>query len=185
MDTTRRTQLIRQSAVAISALRRMQIFTELAGQKINELQLNFDDLKSTFDRYCTAQINWNYLRTNDFGNRELFGKLYYEFKAKFSDLIHPVIDTPRSRNSSLRSLSTEAFLAALRCLIARRWRPSTICSDNVSNVQSAANELHANYKMLQLFHRWQQYKISWPLKDANGNSFQIMDLTSGDYGKQK
>ena len=34
-------------------------------------------------------------------------------------------------------------------------------------------------------HRWQQYRTSWPLKDANGNSFQHMDLTSEDHGKQQ
>ena len=41
------------------------------------------------------------------------------------------------------SLSTEAFLAALRRFIARRGKPRTICSDNVTNFQGAANELHA------------------------------------------
>ena len=47
------------------------------------------------------------------------------------------------------SLSTEAFLAALRRFIARRGNPSTICSDNGNNFQGADNELHAVYKILQ------------------------------------
>jgi len=47
------------------------------------------------------------------------------------------------------SLSTEAFLAALRRFIARRGKPRTICSDNATNFQGAANEHHAIYKMLQ------------------------------------
>jgi len=47
------------------------------------------------------------------------------------------------------SLTTEAFLAALRCFIARRGRPRTIHSDNGTNFQGAANELHAVYKILQ------------------------------------
>jgi len=47
------------------------------------------------------------------------------------------------------SLSTEAFLAALRRFIARRGKPRTICSDNRTNFQYAANERHAVYKMLQ------------------------------------
>jgi len=46
------------------------------------------------------------------------------------------------------SLTTEAFLAALRCFIARQGRPRTIHSDNGTNFQGAANELHAVYKML-------------------------------------
>ena len=47
------------------------------------------------------------------------------------------------------SLTTEAFLAALRRFIARRGKPRTICPDNGTNFQGAANELHAVYKMLQ------------------------------------
>ena len=47
------------------------------------------------------------------------------------------------------SLTTEAFLAALRRFIARRGKPRTICSDNVTNFQGAANELHEIHKMLQ------------------------------------
>jgi len=35
--------------------------------------------------------------------KEQFENQYYEVKAKFSELLYTVIDTPRSRNSSLRS----------------------------------------------------------------------------------
>jgi len=48
------------------------------------------------------------------------------------------------------SLTTKAFLAALKRFIARRGRPRTIHSENGTNFQGAANELHAAYKMLQL-----------------------------------
>jgi transposase InsO family protein len=47
------------------------------------------------------------------------------------------------------SLTTEAFLAALRHFIARRGKPSTIYSDNGTNFQGAANQLHEIYNMLQ------------------------------------
>jgi hypothetical protein len=47
------------------------------------------------------------------------------------------------------SLTTEAFIAALRRFISRRRKPRTIHSDNGTNFQGAANELHAVYKMLQ------------------------------------
>jgi hypothetical protein len=46
------------------------------------------------------------------------------------------------------SLTTEAFLAALRRFIARRGKPETIHSDNGTNFQGAANHLHEVYKML-------------------------------------
>jgi len=33
-------------------------------------------------------------------------------------------------------------------------------------------------KFFNPHHRWQKYKTPWPLKDANGNSFHHMELTS-------
>jgi len=50
---------------------------------------------------------------------------------------------------AVTSLTTEAFLSALRLFIARRGRPRIIHSKNRTNFQGAANELHAVYKMLQ------------------------------------
>jgi transposase InsO family protein len=47
------------------------------------------------------------------------------------------------------SLPTEAYLAALRRFIARRGKPRTIYSDNGTNFQGAANQLHEIYNMLQ------------------------------------
>ena len=46
------------------------------------------------------------------------------------------------------SLTTEAFLAALRCFIAHRGKPKTIYSDNGTKYQGASNQLHEIYKML-------------------------------------
>jgi hypothetical protein len=47
------------------------------------------------------------------------------------------------------SLTTEAFFAALRRFIARRRKPRTVYSDNGTNFQVAANQLHKIYTMLQ------------------------------------
>jgi hypothetical protein len=47
------------------------------------------------------------------------------------------------------SLTTEEFLAALRHFIACRGKPRTIYSDNCTNFQGAANQLHEIYNMLQ------------------------------------
>jgi hypothetical protein len=47
------------------------------------------------------------------------------------------------------SLTTEAFLAALRRFIARRGRPRTIHSDNGTNFRGASNQMHHIYTMLQ------------------------------------
>jgi transposase InsO family protein len=46
------------------------------------------------------------------------------------------------------SLSTEAYLAALRRFTALRGKPKTIYSDNGTNFQGAANQLHEVYTML-------------------------------------
>jgi len=46
------------------------------------------------------------------------------------------------------SLATEAFLAALRCFIARQGKPRTLYSDNGTNFQGASNELYEIYNML-------------------------------------
>jgi len=66
--------------------------------------VRFNDLKVIFNRYDTEQ---NELQLSDdtdhFGDRELFENHYYEFKGKFSELLHTVNDRPRSSNNSLRS----------------------------------------------------------------------------------
>ena len=62
----------------------------------------------------------------------------------------------------VKSLSTEAFLAALRRFIARRWKPKTFYSDNGTVFQVASTQLQF-YNILQCFmlhHKWQEYRIS-------------------------
>jgi len=49
----------------------------------------------------------------------------------------------------ITSLTTEAFLAALRRFVARRGRPKVIYSDNGTNFQGASNQLQELYNMLQ------------------------------------
>ena len=90
--------------MAKSALTRMHTFIESGDRKLNEIQFRFDSLQGIFDRYDTAQNELGLSDDTDhFGDQELFENQYYIVKAKFSELLHPVIDTPWSRNSSLRS----------------------------------------------------------------------------------
>jgi hypothetical protein len=56
--------------------------------------------------------------------------------------------TKAVHNEVVTSLTTEAFMAALRRFIARRDKPRHIQSDNGTNFQGAANQLNAIYKML-------------------------------------
>jgi len=104
MNATRRAQLIRQSAVANSSIARMQTFIESGHCKVNEIQMMFDDLQGICGRYDTAQNELDLTNDTDhFVDRELFDNQCYEVKAKFSELLHPVNETKRFRNSPLRS----------------------------------------------------------------------------------
>jgi len=55
MDTTRRTQLIRQRTVVKSALTRMQTFIETGDRKLNDIQVRFDELPNICNKFGTAQ----------------------------------------------------------------------------------------------------------------------------------
>jgi hypothetical protein len=82
----------------------MQTFIELGEWKVNEIQVRSDDLQGIFNRYDTAQNELELLDDTDhFADRELFETHYYEVKAKFNELLHPVAEQPLSRRSSPRS----------------------------------------------------------------------------------
>jgi len=104
MNATRHEQNIGQSPVPKSSITRMQTFIDSGDSKMNEIQVRFDDIQGIFDRYDTAQNELGLSNdTDQFVDREIIEKQYYEFKAKFSELLHSVINTTRLRNSSLRS----------------------------------------------------------------------------------
>ena len=105
MDLTRRTQLIKQRAVARGMLSCIQIFIEVGDHKINELQVRFNKLPEIFNRYDTAQSELELSDDRQFRWWELFETQYYQVEAKFSEL-HPVIEQTLFRRSSpLSSLS--------------------------------------------------------------------------------
>jgi F0F1-type ATP synthase gamma subunit len=101
---THRQQLIRQRAVAKASLTRMQTFTEAGDHKVNEIQVRFDDLPSIFNRSDTAQSELELSDDTDHsGEQEVFENQYYEVKAKFNELLHPVVERHLSRHSSPRT----------------------------------------------------------------------------------
>ena len=55
MDTTRRTQIIRQRAVAKASLTRTQTFIETGDRKLYEFQVTFDELPNIFNKFEGAQ----------------------------------------------------------------------------------------------------------------------------------
>jgi hypothetical protein len=85
MEAVRRTQLIRQRTVAKGMLTRIQNSIQAGDPKLNEIQVRFDELPSTSNRYDTAQSELELSEDADhFGDREVFETQYYQVKAKFN-----------------------------------------------------------------------------------------------------
>ena len=81
MDIIRRTQLIRQRAVAKSALTRMQTFIETRDRKVN-IQVRFDELPNIYYKHETAQSELQLSDDTDYSvDRQQFGDHYFEVKA--------------------------------------------------------------------------------------------------------
>jgi hypothetical protein len=104
MDTRRKAHLIKQRAVARGMLSRIQNFINTGDCKLNELQVRLNKLPDIFNRYDVAQSE---LELSDdmeqFNDREVFEVQYYQVEARFNELLHPVVEPPRSTHSSSRT----------------------------------------------------------------------------------
>jgi hypothetical protein len=104
MDSQRNAQLIKQRAVARGMLSRIQKFMDTGECKLNDLQVRFNKLPDIFNRYDVAQSE---LELSDdmeqFNDREMFEMQYYQVEARFNELLHPVVEPPRSTHSSSRT----------------------------------------------------------------------------------
>jgi hypothetical protein len=90
-------------------LTRIQTFIESGEHKLNEIQVRFNKLPDIFNRYYVPQSELQLL--DDIGHesdREEFETQYFQIEAKFSELLHPVVDPPRSRHNSHSSGSTHS-----------------------------------------------------------------------------
>jgi hypothetical protein len=104
MDAQRRTQLIRQRAVAKASLTRMQTFIETGDRKINNIQVRCEELPNIFNKFEMAQSELELFDEVDhLTDRQQFEDQYFDVKAKFNELLHPVVDPPVSRHSSPQS----------------------------------------------------------------------------------
>jgi hypothetical protein len=80
----------------------MQTFIE-TGDKLNNIQVRFDELPKIFNKSESAQNELELSDDTDHSvDRQQFEDQYFEVKAKFNELLHPVVDPPRSRHSSPR-----------------------------------------------------------------------------------
>ena len=88
--------------------------------------------------------------------------------------------TKAVRIEAVTSLTTEAFLSALRRFIARRG--SSIPTTALNSKVQPMNFMQST-RCFNLHLRWQQSKISSQQKDANGSSFQPTHHTSVAFGR--
>lgn len=103
-NTSRRQQPIKQRAVAKASLTRMQNFIEADDLKGNEIKVRLDKLPSILRKYKSVQDELQCLDEADYClDREEFKNQYYQVEANFNELLHPVVEPPLSRHSSLCS----------------------------------------------------------------------------------
>jgi len=101
MDSSRRQQLVLQRAVAKSCFTHMQTFIETGDGKLNDIQVRFEELPNIFNKFEAAQSELE--QSDDIDHsvyRQQFEEQYFEVKANFNELLHPVVDPPLSRHSS-------------------------------------------------------------------------------------
>jgi hypothetical protein len=85
----------------------MQTFIETGDRKLNDIQIRSDELPTVFNKFEAAQSELDLSVDTDHSvDRQQFENQYFEFKAKFNELLHPVVDPPRSRHSLPRSSSS-------------------------------------------------------------------------------
>jgi hypothetical protein len=83
------------------------------------------------------------------------------------------------------SLTTKAFIAALRRFIARRGKQEPFLQTMEPTSKGQQTNFMKFTKCFIPHPRWQEYKTSWPKKDVIGNSIHHVHLTSEDFGKQQ
>ena len=99
MEPNRRQQLIRQRALAKSSLTRMQTFIETGERKLNDIQVRFVELPNILNKFETAQTELELSDDSDLSiDRQQFEDQYFEVKARFTELLHPVVDLPRCQS---------------------------------------------------------------------------------------
>jgi len=104
MNATQRARFIRQRAVAKASLTRMQSSIDTGESKLNDLQARFDELPNIYNKFETAQCELQLSDDTGYSlDRQQFEDQYFEVKAKFNELLHPVVEPPLSRHSTPRN----------------------------------------------------------------------------------
>jgi hypothetical protein len=102
MEADQCKRLVRQRAVAKSQLTRLPKFVESDEQKVNDLQVRYEELPNIFCKFDAAQSELE-LSEDDvdhFDGREAFENQYYQVKARFIELLRPADLQAQSDSSS-------------------------------------------------------------------------------------
>jgi len=82
----------------------MQSFIDIGERKINDIQVRFDELPNLYNKFETAQCELELSDDTDYSlYRQQFEDQYFRVKAKFNEVLYPVVEPPRSRHSTPRS----------------------------------------------------------------------------------
>jgi hypothetical protein len=88
-------------------LSRIQVFINAGEQKVNDIQVRFNKLSDIFSRYDIAQSELESSDDTDHsGDRESFEDQYYQVEAKCNELLHPLLELPKSRQYSSEGSSS-------------------------------------------------------------------------------
>jgi hypothetical protein len=101
MDPAKRKQIIKKRALEKAALSRMQTFIESGDHKVHEIEVRFEELPRIFNKYDTTQGELELQDDTDHSDdRQQFEVKYFEVKAKFNELLHPVFAPLESKQTS-------------------------------------------------------------------------------------
>jgi len=79
-------------------------FIETGDRNLNDIQVGSDELPNIFNKFEGSQSELELSDDADYSvDKQQFEDQYFEVKAKFNKLLHPVVDPPRSRHNSPRS----------------------------------------------------------------------------------
>jgi RAB protein geranylgeranyltransferase component A len=79
-------------------------------RKLNDIQVRFEKLPNVFSKFESAQSELELSDDVDYsGKGEVFESQYFEVKAKCNEMLHPVVNQPRSRQFRKWFIRTDEY----------------------------------------------------------------------------
>jgi hypothetical protein len=126
----------------------MQNFIEAGDLKVNEIKVRLDKLPSILNKYESAQKELECLDEADYSLDREFETQYYQVKAKFNEILHPVVELPQPRHSSSQSSSSESRLIAMMHAKHLCQMPQ-VKKSNASSIRQLINHVSSHINAIQ------------------------------------